>query len=79
MRTQQLKFNLIDKLISLKDEKLLYQVEKLLYSIKVDDTETFRLKPSQLKMLKESNTDITKESMVADKQLSEEEDEWLNK
>jgi hypothetical protein len=61
MQTQQLKFNLIDNLISLKDKKLLYNIEKLLSSIKVDDAETFHLTPAQLKMLKESNADLAKQ------------------
>ena len=77
MKTQQLKFNLIDKLISIKDAALLHKVEKLLSDTKVEKSETFYLTESQIKMLKESEDDIKKGRIISDKKLNEEEDKWF--
>ncbi len=79
MKTQQLKFNLIDKLIALKDADLLHKVEKLLSSTKVETSETFHLTASQIKMLKTSEDDIKNGRIISDKKLNDEEDKWLNK
>ena len=79
MNTEQLKFNLIDKLIALNDTDLLHKVEKLLSSAKVESSETFHLTASQVKMMEASEEDIKKGRMISDKKLNEEEDKWLNK
>lgn len=79
MKTGQLKFNLIDKLIALRDPDLLHKVEKLLSKIKVDKSETFKLTSSQKEMLRASEADIKNGRIISDKKLNEEEDKWLRK
>lgn len=77
MKSGQLKFNLIDKLIALKDPDLLHKVEKLLSKISVDKSETFKLTSGQREMLKASKEDIKNGRTIADKKLNEAEDKWL--
>ena len=79
MKTEQLKFNLIDKLISLKDAALLHKVEKLLSDTKVEKSETFYLTEPQIKMLEASEEDINYGKVISNKKLNDEEDKWLNK
>jgi len=77
MKTGQLKFNLIDKLIALRDPDLLHKVEKLLSKIKVDNSETFKLTSAQKEMLKASEADIKNGRTISDRQVNDEEDKWL--
>lgn len=78
MKTEQLKFNLIDKIIALSDSDLLHKVEKLLSKIQIDTSEAFKLTASQVEMLKASEEDIKYGRMISDEKLNEEEDKWLN-
>lgn len=79
MTTQQIKFNLIDKLIAINDADVINKIQKLLATTKVETSETFHLTNAQIKMLKASEEDIKKGRVISDKQLNEEEDKWLNK
>ena len=78
MKTVQLKFNLIDKLIALSDVDVLHKVDKLLSKIQVDTSEKFALTANQVEMLKASEEDIKYGRVISNEKLNEEEDKWLN-
>ena len=77
MQTQDLKYNLLDKLISIQDISLLEKVNDLIGNVDVSKT-IFKTTYEQQQMLMKSEYDIRNGNLITDEELNEEEDKWLN-
>lgn len=74
--TEQIRNNLIDKLISIKNKELLSAVDRLLeFSVKEEDV--YKVSGDQRKALQASELDIANSKLISDEDLNNEEDEWL--
>jgi hypothetical protein len=73
MKAVNLKLTLLDKLISIKDENLL-----ILANIEVNSP-VFNTTIAQKEMLKSSEGDVQNGRLFSDKDVNDEEDEWLSK
>ncbi|MFY8037946.1 MAG: hypothetical protein ACOVMQ_12295 [Cyclobacteriaceae bacterium] len=77
MQTENLKYNLIDKLISVTDIAILQKISDLIGNIETE-TSPIILSEKQNEMLRQSEDDILNGRTISDVQLNAEEDEWLN-
>ncbi len=77
MQTENLKYNLIDKLISVTDIAILQKISDLIGNIETE-TGPIILSEKQNEMLQQSEDDIINGRTISDVQLNAEEDEWLN-
>lgn len=77
MQTKDLKYSLLDKLISIQDISLLKKVNDLIGNVDVNKT-TFKTTYDQQQMLLKSEGDIRDKNLITDEELNEEEDKWLN-
>ena len=74
--TEQIRNNLIDKLISIKNKDILSAVDRLL-EVSVKEEDVYKLSEDQRKALQASETDIANGRLISDEDLNNEEDEWL--
>lgn len=77
MRTDNLKYNLLDKLISISDINLLEKVNELIGNVDINKP-VFKVTDSQKQMLSKSEEDIRNGNLITDEALNEGEDKWLN-
>ncbi len=77
MQADNLKYTLLDKVISIKDMSLLQKVSDLLGSVEIDKP-IFKVTDGQKQMLMSSEEDIRKGNLTPDDELNAEEDLWLN-
>lgn len=77
MQVNNLKYHLLDKLISVQDMNLLEKVNELIGNVDVNES-VFKIAPDQKDMLMKSEADILNEDFISDEELNEEEDKWLN-
>jgi hypothetical protein len=77
MQADNLKFSLLDKLISVRDLSLLEKVDSLLGDVDINQP-IFKVTDAQKQMLKKSEDDIHKGNLISDDELNAEEDKWLN-
>ena len=78
MNDNNLKYELLDKLISIDDEILLEKINDFIGSVDINKT-VFKTTEDQKKMLSKSEEDIRNRNLISDEELNEEEDKWLNK
>ena len=74
--TEQIRNNLIDKLISIKNKELLSAVDRLL-EVSVKEEGVYKVSDDQRKALKASEIDIANGRLISDEDVNNEEDEWL--
>ena len=74
--TEQIRNNLIEKLISIKNKELLSAVDRLL-EVSVKEEDLYKLSEDQRKALQASEMDIVNGKLISDEDLNNEEDEWL--
>jgi hypothetical protein len=74
--TEQIRNNLIDKLISIKNKELLSAVDRLL-EVSVKEEDVYKVSEDQRKALQASEMDIASGRLISDEDLNNEEDEWL--
>lgn len=74
--TEQIRNNLIDKLISIKNKELLSAVDRLL-EVSVKEEDVYKVSEEQGKVLRASESDIASSRLISDEDLNNEEDEWL--
>lgn len=74
--TEQIRNNLIDKLISIKNKELLSAVDRLL-EVSVKEEDVYEVSDDQRKALKASEIDIANGRLISDADVNNEEDEWL--
>jgi hypothetical protein len=77
MQANNLKYTLLDKLISIQDIKLLEKVNAIIGNVDIN-TSVFKITENQKSMLLKSEEDIEKGNFISDDELNEEEDKWLN-
>lgn len=77
MQAENLKYTLLDKIISVNDMSLLQKVDDLLGNVNIDQT-IFKLTDAQKEMLMNSEEDILKGDLTTNDELNAEEDLWLN-
>ena len=78
MHGNNLKYDLLDKLISIDDEILLEKINDFIGSVDINKT-VFKTTEDQKRMLSNSEGDIRNGNLISDEELNEEEDKWLNK
>ena len=76
--TEQIRNNLIDKLISIKNKELLSAVDRLL-EVSVKEEDVYQTSEYQKKALQAGDVDIANGRLISDQDLNNEEDEWLRK
>lgn len=74
--TEQIRNNLIDKLISIKNKDILSAVDRLL-EVSVKEEDVYKVSEYQRKALQASEMDIANGRLISDEELNNEEDEWL--
>ena len=77
MQDSNLKYDLLDKLISIQDISLLEKVNDLIGDVDINKS-VFNTTIDQKKMLMKSEDDILNGDFLSDDELNEEEDKWLN-
>jgi hypothetical protein len=77
MQVNDLKYNLIDKLISVRDLNILQKINDLIGNVDIDKS-VFKVSDPQRQMLMKSEEDIRKGNVISDDDLNAEEDKWLN-
>lgn len=77
MQVNDLKYNLIDKLISVRDLNILQKINDLIGNVDIDEP-VFKVSDAQRQMLMKSEEDIRKGNVISDDDLNAEEDKWLN-
>jgi len=77
MQTENLKYSLLDKLISVQDTSLLKKVNDLIGNVDINKT-IFKTTYEQQRMLVKSEDDIRDGNLITDDELNKEEDKWLN-
>jgi hypothetical protein len=74
--TEQIRNNLIDKLISIKNKDILSAVDRLL-EVSVKEEDVYKVSEDQRKALQASEMDIANGRLISNEDLNNEEDEWL--
>jgi len=77
MQTDELKYNLVDKLIAVRDIGLLQKINDLIGNVDTNNP-VFKVTDPQKQMLLQSEEDIRNGHLISDDDLNAEEDEWLN-
>ncbi|MHA4807582.1 hypothetical protein ACX0G9_05730 [Flavitalea flava] len=77
MQVNNLKYSLIDKLISIRDISVLEKINELIGNVDVNKP-IFKVSESQRQMLMKSEDDIRNGNLTTDDDLNAEEDKWLN-
>lgn len=78
MQDVNLKYNLLDKLISIQDSSLLEKVNELIGNVDINKP-VFKTTVNQKRMLAKSEEDIFNGNLLSDEELNEDEDKWLNR
>ena len=77
MEANNLRYKLLDKLISLRDNNIWQKINDLIGNIDIEKTE-IKVTDAQKQMLMNSEEDILKGNTISDADLNEEENKWLN-
>ncbi len=77
MQANNLKYTLLDKLISVQDITLLEKVNEIIGNVDINKT-VFKITENQRSMLLKSEEDIENENFISDEELNQDEDKWLN-
>ncbi len=77
MQADNLRYTLLDKLISIREIALSQKVSDLLSNVDINNT-TFKVTDGQKQILMRSEEDIRNGNLTSDDELNTEEDLWLN-
>ena len=77
MEANNLRYKLLDKLISIRDNNIWQKINDLIGNIDIEKTE-IKVTDAQKQMLINSEEDILKGNTISDADLNEEENKWLN-
>jgi len=77
MQVNDLKYNLLDRLISVSDIEVLQKINDLIGNVDLNDS-VFKVTDAQKQMLMKSEEDIKNGNTISDEDLNSEEDQWLN-
>ncbi|NEW83221.1 MAG: hypothetical protein GZ094_12750 [Mariniphaga sp.] len=76
--TEQIRNNLIDKLLSINNRDIIVSLDKLLEST-IREKDIYKVSKQQNLILAASETDIKNGDLISDEEVNREEDLWLNK
>jgi hypothetical protein len=76
MQVDNLKYSILDKLISVNDKGLLEKIINLIGDIDLEETQ-IKVSDGQRQMLINSEQDILNKNLISDKEVNEEEEQWL--
>ena len=77
MQVNDLKYSLLDKLISVQDIDILQKINDLIGGVDINSP-IFKVTDAQKQMLMKSEEDIRKGNVISNDDLNAEEDQWLN-
>ncbi|NLP58840.1 hypothetical protein [Lutibacter sp. B1] len=77
MRIDNIKNNLIDRILATKNEKLLQAIKNIFDSTLVAD-EIVTLSSEQIEMLLMSEKDIENDNLISESELNDIDSEWMN-
>jgi len=77
MQADDLKYNLLDKLISVRDVNILQKIDALIGNVDTNIL-VFKTTHAQKQMLLQSEEDIRNGHLISNDDLNADEDEWLN-
>ncbi len=77
MESNNLQYNILDKLASVSDASILQKIDDLLWTVDLGNTK-IKLTDAQNKMLMSSEEDVRNGKITTDEDLIEEENKWLN-
>ncbi len=77
MQVNDLKYNLLDKLISVRDVNILQKINDLIGNVDINSP-IFKVTDAQKQMLMKSEEDIRNGNTISDDEVNTEEDQWLN-
>ena len=77
MNNNEIKYKVMDKLMSVEDNALLVKIDALIGDINVDEKDLIVSK-AQLKMLRSSEVDLKNDQIITEEDLNLEEDKWLS-
>ena len=77
MNNNEIKYKVMDKLMSVEDNALLIKIDVLIGDINVDEKDLIVSK-AQLKMLRSSEADLKNDQIITEEDLNQEEDKWLS-
>jgi protoheme ferro-lyase len=77
MHVNDLKYNLLDKLISVRDLDILQKINDLIGGVDINSP-IFKITDAQKQMLTKSEEDIRNGNVISNDDLNAEEDQWLN-
>lgn len=76
MEANNLRYSLLDKLISVRDNNIWQKINELIGNIDIENTE-IKITDAQKNMLLKSESDIRNGNIITDEELNEEENKWL--
>ena len=76
MPVDNLKYRILDKLISVNDKSLLEKINNLIGAIDLEETQ-IKVSAAQRQMLINSEQDILNKNLISDEDVNEEEEQWL--
>ncbi len=77
MEANNLRYRLLDKLISIRDNTIWQKINDLIGNIDIEKTE-IKITDAQKQMLMNSEEDISKGNIISDEDVNAEENKWLN-
>lgn len=77
MEANNLRYRLLDKLLSIRDNTIWQKINDLIGNIDIEKTE-IKITDAQKQMLMKSEEDISKGNIISDEDLNAEENKWLN-
>jgi len=78
MQAGNLKYNVLDKLISINDDDLLKKINDLIGNVDLEET-PIKVSDAQRQMLMNSEQDILNDNLISNEDVNEEEEQWLKK
>ncbi len=76
MQVDNLKYSILDKLISVNDKGLLEKINDLIGDVDLEETQ-IKVSDAQRQMLINSEQDILNRNLLSDEEVNEEEEQWL--
>ncbi len=77
MQVNDLRYSLLDKLISVRDINILQKINDLIGGVDINSP-VFKVTDAQKQMLMKSEEDIRNGNVISDDELNADEDLWLN-
>ena len=77
MQVNELRYSLLDKLMSVRDLNVLQKINELIGNVDLNNP-VFKVADGQKQMLMKSEEDVLNGDTISDDELNADEDQWLN-